>query len=126
MQQENHQVEPDAAHRGARDTGPGPAGEGAVAKSPVGRDALPPFLWHVPVEITVEVGNAELPMAEVAGLSEGTVVELDTAVGQPGRLLAGGKPIALVELVTVEGKLAARVVKVLGEAGDDRTRGQDV
>lgn len=74
---------------------------------------VPSFLKDVPVEVTVEVGRARLPMARLLELGEGAVVELETSAGQEARLLAGGKPVALVELVTVEDQLAARITKIL-------------
>lgn len=97
------------------DTSEVPTGDTAESRGTSGRQVqgIPSFLREVPVEVTVEVGRARLEMAGLLELGEGVVVELDDSVGQPARLLAAGKPVALVELVTVDDQLAARIVKVL-------------
>ena len=104
-----------------QDTSEKPAGN--RAKPPVGSGGqgrgIPAFLKDVPVEVTVEVGRARIPMARLLELGEGAVVELETSVGQPARLLAGGKPVALVELVTVNEQLAARITNVLDVEATD-------
>ena len=104
-----------------QDTSETPAGNRAKPPAGSGRQdqGIPAFLKDVPVELTVEVGHARLPMARLLELGEGAVVELETSVGQPARLLAGGKPVALVELVTVDDQLAARVTKVLDVEATD-------
>lgn len=55
-------------------------------------------------------GRAEV--GALRDLREGSLVELDTEVGEPARLLANGVEIGKGEIVEVEGRLALRVTRL--------------
>lgn len=75
-------------------------------------EGLPPFLRDIPVSISVEIGKATLTMEDLLALQEHSLVELANT-DQPAVLIAGGRPVAHVELVVMEDQLAARVLEIL-------------
>ena len=70
------------------------------------------LLGDVELEVTVELGRCRLPLAEVARLGVGSVVELDALAGDPLVVYANGRRIATGEAVVVDGQFGVRIQKV--------------
>jgi flagellar motor switch protein FliN/FliY len=78
-------------------------------------------LKDIGVELRVELGRATQSLAEVAGISEGTIIELDRLAGEPVDLLAAGELIAKGEVVVMDEKFGIRVTEIVEgekEAGE--------
>lgn len=78
-------------------------------------------LKDIGVELRVELGRATQSLAEVAGISEGTIIELDRLAGEPVDLLAAGELIAKGEVVVMDEKFGIRVTEIIEgekEAGE--------
>ena len=100
---------------------------GAMSASPV---ALPELGGHAPtsagrhfgllldvgVEVAAVVGTRELRLEQVLAIQPGEIIDLDRHAGEPIELYVNGKPIALAEIVVVDGRLGARVVETLKAA----------
>jgi flagellar motor switch protein FliN/FliY len=71
------------------------------------------LLLDVGVEIAAVVGTRELKLEQVLAIQPGAIVDLDKHAGEPIELYVNGKPIALAEIVVVDGRLGARVVETL-------------
>jgi flagellar motor switch protein FliN/FliY len=71
------------------------------------------FLGDIPVQVTVELGQAELNLKDVLGLAEGTIVELNRLAGEPLDLKIGGQLIAQGEVVAVDDNYGLRITNVL-------------
>lgn len=71
------------------------------------------LLLDVGVEVAAVVGTRELKLEQVMGIQPGTIIDLDKHAGSPIELYVNGKPIALAEIVVVDGRLGARVVESL-------------
>lgn len=69
-------------------------------------------LMDVPVRVTVEVGRARIPLAELVELSPGSLVVLDREVHEPADILVNGKIVARGEVVTMDGHYGVRVTSV--------------
>jgi flagellar motor switch protein FliN len=80
---------------------------------PLGMDHLRDVL----VTVTVQVGRARLPLAEIAALAPGSLVPLDREAHEPVDLLVGDKIVGRGEIVTVDGCFGLRVTHLL--AGGD-------
>jgi flagellar motor switch protein FliN/FliY len=65
------------------------------------------------VELRVELGRAMKSLAEVAGIAEGTIIELDKLAGEPVDLLAAGEIIAKCEVVVIDENFGIRVTEVV-------------
>jgi len=63
----------------------------------------------VKVKLEVVLGGAEYTVAEIAGIREGTIIELNTLAGEPVELRAGGERIGLGEVVVIDESFGIRV-----------------
>jgi flagellar motor switch protein FliN/FliY len=68
---------------------------------------------EIGVELRVELGKATKSLAEVAGICEGTIIELDKLAGEPVDLLAAGELIAKCEVVVIDENFGIRVTEVV-------------
>jgi flagellar motor switch protein FliN/FliY len=69
-------------------------------------------LMDVPVRVTVEVGRAKIPLADLVELAPGSLVALDREVHEPADILVNGKIVARGEVVTMDGHYGVRVTSV--------------
>lgn len=81
------------------------------------------YFGGVSLRISVEVGSTSLPLSDILKLAEGSVVELDRQAHDVLDIFANGTLIAKGEVVTVEGRYAVRVTKVV--AADARSSGYE-
>jgi flagellar motor switch protein FliN/FliY len=111
-----------------------PAGSGAQRKPVV--DEAPPtvtpppkrepkpgiagvaFVMDVPVELSVEIGRRRTRIAELLQLSPGSVLELDTAAGDPLSIYVNKRLVAHGEAVMVGDRYGVRIVGLLIEKDD--------
>ena len=77
----------------------------------VGYDNLR-ILENIEVNLTVEVGSAELKIRDLLRLNEGSVIELDRLAGDPLDILANGVKIAKGEVVMVGERFGIRFTEV--------------
>lgn len=84
----------------------------AVLRPGVNLSSLAAML-DVPLKITVELGRAELPLAEVLALKPGSVVELDRFPGEPLDLYANGRLVARGEIIVLNDIFGFRITDIL-------------
>lgn len=65
---------------------------------------------NIPMEVVL--GTTEHTVEEIAGLGEGTIVELNAMAGGPVELRAGGVTIAHGEVVVIDENFGIRVTVV--------------
>jgi flagellar motor switch protein FliN/FliY len=70
-------------------------------------------LDDVPLDLSVDLGYADLPLAAARELSAGHVVPLVQATGDPVTIRINGTPIAEGELMVVGDRYAVRITRVL-------------
>ena len=93
-----------------------PAGEGGLAEpSPdeekTASDLAPVF--DVPVNISAVLGRANLSVAQLLQLSQGSVLELDRKVGEAIDIYVNNRLVARGEVVLVEDKLGVTMTEVI-------------
>ncbi len=90
------------------------AGE-VTSPSPAMTPPLAAFgnLSQVELDVTVELGSADLTIRELLDLSPGSVVRMGTQIGQPFRILVNGRPAATGDLVVVNGRLGVRIREII-------------
>ncbi len=71
------------------------------------------MLLDVNLNITVELGRAQLKFRDVLNLSQGTVVELTRQTSEPVDILVNGALLATGEVVVVDDHFAVRITKLL-------------
>ncbi len=75
------------------------------------------YVKDVKVELSVELGRAMKTLSEVAGIGEGTIIELNRLAGEPVDLFASGELIAKAEVVVIDESFGIRVTEVLKKVG---------
>lgn len=71
------------------------------------------FLVDVDLEVSVELGRAEMSLREVLGLAPGVVIELDKLAGEPVDILVNGKLVGRGEVVVIEDMFGVRVTEII-------------
>ncbi len=67
----------------------------------------------IPVNITIEVGTASLKLRDLLRLSQGSVLELDRAVGELMDVKINDTVIAKGEVVSVGDKLGISIIEIV-------------
>jgi flagellar motor switch protein FliN/FliY len=70
-------------------------------------------LSEVPMELSVEIGRAQMTVGEALQLRAGSVVTLERLAGEPVDLLVNGTPIARGEVVVVDEQFGLRVTEII-------------
>ena len=73
-------------------------------------------ILDIPVTISMEVGNTEIPIRNLLQLNQGSVIELDRLAGEPLDVLVNGTLIAHGEVVMVNEKFGIRLTDVISPA----------
>ena len=74
------------------------------------------LLENIDVQLTVEVGQAEIKIRDLLRLNEGSVIELDRLAGDPLDILANGTMIAKGEIVMVGERFGVRFTEIVDPA----------
>ena len=72
-------------------------------------------LGDIELDVSLELGRAEVTIEELLQLREGSVVSLDKEAGEPIDILANGRVVARGEVIVVEGKFGVRICEVIGQ-----------
>ena len=70
-------------------------------------------LTDVEVEITVELGDNQIPIQEIMSWATGSIVELQPEEHNPVKVLLNGSPFAMGEVVVVGDTFGVRIVELL-------------
>ncbi|WP_298448033.1 flagellar motor switch protein FliN [uncultured Marinobacter sp.] len=110
----------------AGETGAGKSADSSVRTAPMEEfdesgiattgSATPPDLdviLDIPVSISMEVGNTQIPIRNLLQLNQGSVIELDRLAGEPLDVLVNGTLIAHGEVVMVNEKFGIRLTDVI-------------
>lgn len=73
-------------------------------------------ILDIPVTISMEVGNTQIPIRNLLQLNQGSVIELDRLAGEPLDVLVNGTLIAHGEVVMVNDKFGIRLTDVISQA----------
>ena len=72
-------------------------------------------LNDIELDVTLELGRAEVTIEELLQLREGSVVPLDKAAGDPIDILANGRLVARGEVIVVDDKFGVRICEVISQ-----------
>ena len=76
-------------------------------------------LVAAPVRLSAEIGRRLMPVNEVLQLSEGELVELDSAAEDPADLYVNGRHFGSGRLILVEGEWALRIESLDDHGAED-------
>ncbi len=71
------------------------------------------IFMDIPLEVSVEIGQTELPLEEILRLAPNSIVELDKFIEQPVDLKINGKLVAKGELYTVDNNFAIKITNII-------------
>ena len=71
------------------------------------------MILDIPVQISVELGRAKIPIKNLLQLAHGSVVELDAMAGEPMSVFVNGTLIAQGEVVVVNEKFGIRLTDII-------------
>lgn len=87
--------------------------EGSMATQGSGPPPDLDVILDIPVSISMEVGNTQIPIRNLLQLNQGSVIELDRLAGEPLDVLVNGTLIAHGEVVMVNEKFGIRLTDVI-------------
>jgi flagellar motor switch protein FliN/FliY len=70
------------------------------------------FIDHVDVEVEVVLGTVRITVAELAALSQDSVLEIDRVITEAADIRVNGQVIGQGEIVTVGDHFAVRVTRI--------------
>mgnify|MGYP003348458454 FL=1 len=73
----------------------------------------PEVLQNIVVNLSIEVGRAEIKIKDLMRLTQGSVVELDRIAGEPLDLLVNDTVVAQGEVVLVNDRYGIRLTRVV-------------
>jgi len=90
---------------------------GADNEDKIASDLAPVF--DVPVSISAVLGKAQISVAELLRLGQGTVLELDRRVGEAIDIYVNNRLVARGEVVVVDERLGVTMTEIIkdGDAG---------
>jgi flagellar motor switch protein FliN/FliY len=71
------------------------------------------FILDIPLQVTVELGRAQMLINDLLQLGQGSVVELSKLAGEPMEVLVNQKLIARGEVVVVNEKFGIRLTDII-------------
>mgnify|MGYP001817822705 CR=1 FL=1 len=71
------------------------------------------LIADVDVEVAVEFGRVDIPIRQILQIRRGSLVELHRRPEAQVTVLANGKPIALGDIVVVEGQVGVHIVELI-------------
>jgi len=71
------------------------------------------FILDIPLQITVELGRAQMLINDLLQLGQGSVVELSKLAGEPMEVLVNQKLVARGEVVVVNEKFGVRLTDII-------------
>jgi flagellar motor switch protein FliN/FliY len=74
------------------------------------------FILDIPLEISVELGRAKIPISDLLQLGQGSVIELTKTTGEPLEILVNQKLVARGEVVVVNDKFGVRLTDIISPA----------
>jgi flagellar motor switch protein FliN/FliY len=89
--------------------------------APIDQQADIDLLLDVPLQITVELGQAKRTIRELLELGQGSILHLTRHAGEPVDVLVNGQHIARGEVVVIDENFGIRVTEVVSPADRLRT-----
>ncbi|HIJ77735.1 MAG: flagellar motor switch protein FliN [Desulfobulbaceae bacterium] len=74
------------------------------------------FLLDIPLEITVELGHTKMIINKMLQLTQGSVVELDKAAGEPVEIFVNHKLLGKGEVIVVNERFGIRITEIISQA----------
>ena len=70
-------------------------------------------ILDVPITISAVLGRTRLSIAEIVRLSEGSILDLEKAIGEPVEIFINDKQIAFGELMLIDDELSISISEII-------------
>lgn len=70
-------------------------------------------VYEIPVQISIVLGKAVMPVTQLLKLGKGSVIELDRKVGDPVDVFVNGRIVAKGEVVIVNDKIGVTLTEII-------------
>jgi len=74
------------------------------------------FLLDIPLDVTVELGRTSMIIDKMLQLTQGSVVELDKAAGEPVEIYVNRKLLGKGEVIVVNDRFGVRITEIISQA----------
>ncbi|MBA3004068.1 MAG: flagellar motor switch protein FliN [Desulfurivibrio sp.] len=74
------------------------------------------FLLDIPLNVTVELGRTSMIINKMLQLTQGSVVELDKAAGEPVEIFVNDKLLGKGEVIVVNERFGVRITEIISQA----------
>ena len=88
---------------------------GPATTAPSGSQNLD-FLLDIPLDVTVELGRTSMIINKMLQLTQGSVVELDKAAGEPVEIFVNDKLLGKGEVIVVNERFGVRITEIISQA----------
>jgi flagellar motor switch protein FliN/FliY len=88
---------------------------GTATAAPSGSQNLD-FLLDIPLDVTVELGRTSMIINKMLQLTQGSVVELDKAAGEPVEIFVNDKLLGKGEVIVVNERFGVRITEIISQA----------
>ena len=88
---------------------------GTATTAPAGSQNLD-FLLDIPLDVTVELGRTSMIINKMLQLTQGSVVELDKAAGEPVEIFVNDKLLGKGEVIVVNERFGVRITEIISQA----------
>ncbi len=88
---------------------------GTTTTAPAGSQNLD-FLLDIPLDVTVELGRTSMIINKMLQLTQGSVVELDKAAGEPVEIFVNDKLLGKGEVIVVNERFGVRITEIISQA----------
>ncbi len=95
-----------------------------AAPAPDGQTGNLHRMMDVPLDMTVELGRAQMPLSEVLRLQSGSVVNINRLPGEPIDLFINGRIFARGEVVVINETFGFRVTELTDAASGAEVVGE--
>lgn len=74
------------------------------------------FLLDIPLEVTVELGRTKMMINNMLQLTQGSVIELSKAAGEPVEIYVNSKLLGKGEVIVVNERFGIRITEIISQA----------
>ena len=74
------------------------------------------FLLDIPLEVSVELGRTNMIIDKMLQLTQGSVVELKKAAGEPVEIFVNRKLLGKGEVIVVNDRFGVRITEIISQA----------
>lgn len=74
------------------------------------------FLLDIPLEVSVELGRTSMIIDKMLQLTQGSVVELEKAAGEPVEIYVNKKLLGKGEVIVVNDRFGVRITEIISQA----------